>query len=95
MPLSDRQNDRDLVLRVKNELVKRWVDLVRLEVHVSRGQVELRGKLVFEGFGHMSDSEMQTRLIILDPAVRAVQGVVGVQWRLKDWTKQGTRWVKR
>lgn len=95
MGAADRQRDREISVRVRIELVKRWVDMSRVEVYVERGQVEIRGRMAFTGVKEDDKREMPIRLFALEGGVRAVGGVKNVIWRLGNWKKDGAKWLSK
>jgi len=91
----NRQKDIEIASRVRVELVKRWVEMVKLEVSVIKAAVDIRGQLEFSGTPRLSDIDAAQRLKVLDSVLRSVHGVRSLQWSLTNWTKEGERWAKK
>lgn len=84
------QSDLDVNRGVRRILVKHWIDLGRISVRSTQGNVFLRGRLLrLQG----------TKGDLTSPLVEAmfhdmerVPGVRGVTPNLENWIKDGGRW---
>jgi hypothetical protein len=91
----DRLKDLQLTTAARSLLVKHWVNTDRLDIHVLRGIVEVRGRFEVKNAGHLHDREMMARLRTADMALRSLDGVRGVQWTLSDWAKGVDGWTRK
>ena len=89
--------DWEINRKVKNELVKRGLNLSKIKISSTRGIVELRGELEFLTAQSKTISPEQVQLLLhqLDLSIRAIPGVKMIKWKIKNWQKMGTRWLYR
>jgi hypothetical protein len=91
----NRQKDLEIASHVRVEMVKRWVEMAKVEISVIKAAVDIRGQLEFSGTPRLSDQDAAQRLKILDMVLRSVNGVRSIHWSLNNWVKEGERWVKK
>ena len=80
---------------VKQELTKRWIDISKLRISTTKGVVEIKGAISFTGQAG-GDTELSTimnKLKNIDRAIRGINYVRDIHWKLDNWKKIGSRWV--
>jgi len=97
--------DWDINIAVRQELVKRWVDLRRVLFNTIGGIVHIKGVIVFtktkggeEKIVASIEERLETekkRLSDLERRLKKIKGVKGVVFNLTDWVKAGTEWKRK
>ncbi len=95
-----RLADYKLNAQVRRLLVRRWIDLSRLDYGVTNGVVYLRGSLgpaAFDEERNPEDARLEeiTTATRLERALRQIPGVRDVIFQLDHIVKTGYRWRRR
>lgn len=90
-----RKMDWQLNNNVKIELVKKWIDVQKLRITAVKGNVEIKGELVFTGkfATDMDNAATVSFLKTVDMALRGLPNLRSVKWNLSGWQKTGVRWA--
>lgn len=83
-------NDREINVRVEQQLTRRGIDTSKLTVSAHQGDVMIQGALQKRSIREsaMSSSDMK----MLDRSLRRVRDVRNIIWNLQNWEKHGTSW---
>ncbi|MEW6102738.1 MAG: hypothetical protein AB1630_02780 [bacterium] len=97
--------DWDINVSVRQELVKRFVDLRRIKFNTIASVVHLKGSVVFVKTKDSSEKIVASieerleaekrRLIDLEKRIRKIKGVKAVIFDLEDWVKFGSEWKRK
>lgn len=96
-------DDWDINVAVRQELVKRFVDLRRVHFTTIGGVVYLKGSIVFR---KVKEEEIvatieerinveKRRLSELERRIKKIKGVKGIIFDLEEWTKFGNEWKRK
>ncbi|MFH0947817.1 MAG: hypothetical protein V1833_02315 [Elusimicrobiota bacterium] len=90
----DRKIDWQINNNVKIELVKRWINVQKVRITTTRGNVEIKGDLEFTGSAakDMEESAIMNMLKTLDMALKGLPNIRDVKWDLDSFQKTGSRW---
>lgn len=98
-------DDWDINVSVRQELVKRFVDLRRVHFTTIGGIVYLKGSIVFrkvkdESYEIVATIEERAniekkRLSDLERRIKKIKGVKGVIFNLEEWVKFGNEWKRK
>ena len=79
---------------VRQEMVRRRVDLANIQISSVRGIVQISGDLKFADYTieKMDVMEVFNRMRTLDRCLRGIGMVRDVQWRFQNWLKTGSHW---
>lgn len=98
-------DDWDINVSVRQELVKRFVDLRRVQFATIGGVVHLKGSIVFTKIKDGEEKIVATieerieaekrRLSELEKRIKKIKGVKGVIFNLEDWVKFGNEWKRK
>lgn len=98
-------DDWDINVSVRQELVKRFVDLRRIHFSTVSGIVYLKGSLIFTKIKGEEEKVVATieerlnaekkRLSSLEKGIKKIKGVKGIIFSLEGWTKCGNEWVRK
>jgi len=98
-------DDWDINVSVRQELVKRFVDLRRVNFNTIGGIVYVKGVVVFTKTKDSSEKIVASieerieaerkRLIDLEKRIKKIKGVKGVVFNLEDWVKFGNEWKRK
>ena len=90
-----RKMDWQLNNNVKTELVKKWIDVQKLRITAVKGNVEIKGVLIFTGkfATDMDNAAIVSFLKTIDMALRGLPNLRSVKWNLSGWQKIGVRWA--
>jgi len=89
-----KQVDWQINSAALQELVKRGVDVKRLQITSTRGILEIRGTLAF-GAATIEDLDVMlvfNKLRIIDRTMRGIPYLRDIQWKLLNWKKVGQNW---
>jgi hypothetical protein len=91
----DRKIDWQINNNVKIELVKRWVNVQKLRITSTKGNVEIKGELEFVGknAGELDNAAIANFLKSLDMALKGLPNLRTVKWELTTWQRVGNRWA--
>lgn len=81
---------------VLERLVRSWIDVSKLRINTTKGNVEIKGSLEFTGqakAGIDSPVVIINTLKKLDPSLKAIANVKTVKYDFSGWKKQGVRWI--
>lgn len=86
-------DDRQVNVRVEQQLTRRGVDTSKLTVSSHKGDVIIAGALQKRSIREapMSGSDMK----MLDRSLRRVPNLRSIVWNLTNWEKRGNAWVGR
>ncbi|MDD5687818.1 MAG: hypothetical protein PHE88_08315 [Elusimicrobia bacterium] len=89
-----RKMDWQINNNVKIELVKRWVDVQKLRICTTKGNVEIKGSLEFTGRAAQDLEAVAVMNLLknLDLALKGISNLRDVKWDLDCWKKVGSRW---
>ncbi|MEW6679430.1 MAG: hypothetical protein AB1297_00190 [bacterium] len=97
--------DWDINVSVRQELVKRFVDLRRIKFNTIASVVYLKGSVVFIKTKDSSEKVVASieerieaekrRLADLEKRIKKIKGVKGVIFDLEDWVKFGNEWKRK
>ena len=89
-----RKIDWQINNNVKIELVKRWINVQKLRITTTKGNVEVKGDLEFTGKASqdMEESAIVSMLKTLDIALKGLPNVRNIKWELDCFKKVGARW---
>ncbi|MEW6481656.1 MAG: hypothetical protein AB1397_01410 [bacterium] len=97
--------DWDINVSVRQELVKRFVDLRRIKFNTIASVVYLKGSIVFIKTKDSSEKVVASieerieaekrRLADLEKRIKKIKGVKGVIFDLEDWVKFGNEWKRK
>jgi len=91
-----RKDDWQINKHVTELLVKRWIDVTKLRINTTKGNVDIKGALDFSG---QEKANMDTPVVVInllkkiDAALKGLPKVRTVSYTLVGWAKQGTRWA--
>lgn len=90
----DRKTDWQINNNVKIELVKRWINVQKLRITTTKGNVEIKGDLEFTGkaLQDLEESAVMNMLKNLDMALKGISNLRDVKWNLDCFQKVGSRW---
>ena len=90
----DRRIDWQINNNVKIELVKRWMNVQKLKITTTKGNVEIKGDLDFTGKAaqDLEESAVMNMLKTLDMALKGIPNLRDVKWNLDCFQKVGSRW---
>lgn len=98
-------DDWDINVCVRQELVKRFVDLRRIRFSTISGIVYLKGSIVFTKIKDEPEPIVATieerinaerkRLADLEKRIKKIKGVKGVVFNLEEWVKVGNEWKRK
>lgn len=80
---------------VLERLIRSWIDVSKLRINTTKGNVEIKGGLEFTGqakAGIDSPVVIINTLKKLDPSLKAIPNVKTVKYDFSGWKKQGARW---
>ncbi|HCJ66808.1 MAG TPA: hypothetical protein DHV62_05635 [Elusimicrobia bacterium] len=80
---------------VKTELVKRCIDVSKVCISTTKGNVEIKGQMQFTGQGvniYDSPTTIASMLRKLELAIRAISYVRGVKFQFDSWKRMGSHW---
>jgi len=90
-----RKLDWEINKNVKAELVRRWIDVNKLRISTTKGNVEIKGSLEFTGQGkNVYDSPVTVIHLLknLESTIKALPTVKSIKFQLDTYKKTGTRW---
>ncbi|MDO8734579.1 MAG: hypothetical protein Q7K21_05425 [Elusimicrobiota bacterium] len=90
----DRKIDWQINNNVKIELVKRWINVQKLKITTTKGNVEIKGELDFTGSAakDLEESAVISMLKTLDMALKGIPNTRDVKWNLDRFQRVGARW---
>ena len=90
----DRRIDWQINNNIKIELVKRWINVQKLKITTTKGNVEIRGVLEFTGTAaqDMEESAILGMLKTVDMALKGIPNTRDVKWNLDRFQRVGARW---
>ena len=91
-----KRDDWKIIVNVKQEMTRRWVDINKLKIDCTRGVVDIQGELDFTGQGKSAmDSilSISNALKKLDTFLKSIGIVRDVKWKLLGWSRQGRVWT--
>ncbi len=98
-------DDWDINVSVRQELVKKFVDLRRINFNTIGGVVYLKGSVVFLKTKDSSEKLVvsieerieaeKRRLSDLEKKIKRIKGVKGVVFNLEDWVRFGSEWKRK
>ena len=91
----DRKVDWQINNNIKVELVKRWIDVQKLRIMCTKGNVEIKGELEFTGklAAERDPTTVINFLKTLDLVLKGLPNVKSIKWDLHGWNKVGAKWV--
>ena len=90
----DRKIDWQINNNVKIELVKRWINVQKLKITTTKGNVEIKGELDFTGTASkdMEAASILNMLKTVDMALKGIPNTRDVKWNLDRFQRVGARW---
>lgn len=98
-------DDWNINVSVRQELVKKFVDLRRVQFATTAGIVHLKGSIVFTKIKDGEEKTVATieerieaekkRLSDVEKRIKKVKGVKGVVFNLEEWVKFGNEWKRK
>lgn len=98
-------DDWDINVSVRQELVKKFVDLRRIHFTAIGGIVHLKGSVIFTRIKDEPEKIVATieerisaekkRLSGLEKRIKKIKGVKAIVFDLEDWTKFGNEWKRK
>ncbi len=92
-----KKEDWKINVKVKETLVRKWIDVSKLRINTIKGNVDIRGKLAFTG---KAKDDYTTPIIIinalkqLDQTLKAIPGVKTIKYSFEGWKKMGGKWTQ-
>ncbi|MDI6792528.1 MAG: BON domain-containing protein [bacterium] len=77
---------------VRAELVKRWVDVRKINISTVSGVVYLKGSIVFREDKGVPYRERPQIIKQLEEIIKKLPGVKAVKFRLANWIKMDGQW---
>ncbi|MFZ2959963.1 MAG: hypothetical protein WA705_24040 [Candidatus Ozemobacteraceae bacterium] len=79
-------SDLEVSAAVRRELSGRRVDLAKLKIRVTGGEITLSGELAFVGLEKSAD-EVPVEIKFLETRLRAIRGAIGLAFEFENWVR--------
>ena len=90
----NRKIDWQINNNVKIELVKRWINVQKVRIITTNGNVEIKGELEFTGNDakDMEESAIMNMLKNLDMMLKGIPNIRDIKWNLDRFQRVGAQW---
>lgn len=82
---------------VSEELIKKYVDVSKLRISTTKCVTEIKGELVFTGSlaGETDPGVILNMMRKIDLGLKSITYLRDVRWKLENWEKKGSKWIKK
>ena len=91
----NQKDDWEINKHVLEFLVRAWFDTSKIRIATTKGNVEIKGNLLFTGQGKQNvDSPVVVMNLLkkVDSALKGIPKVRTVKYEFTGWKKSGIRW---
>ncbi len=90
-----KKDDWKIIKHVQADLVRKYIDITKLKINSTRGNVEIGGMLEFTGQARGAMDSVMTisnALKNMNVGLRSISNLRTIKWKLQGWELRGQKW---